>query len=111
MRRDHVIVATAAMSLILLGTVAAQDPVKPPDSKGPTAPNSQEPTERFRLWDRNQDGKLSRDELPEGVRANFDRVDTNGDGFISPEEDRLVGQGPPGAQAKAKGARAGSEYP
>ena len=46
---------------------------------------------------------MSRDELPEGLRANFDRVDTNGDGFISPDEDRRVGQGPPRPQAKGKG--------
>ena len=104
MTRDHLtLAAIAAMSLILLGTVAAQDPARPPDSKGPTAPNSQEPTERFRLWDRNQDGKLSRDEVPEGVRENFDRVDTNGDGFISPDEDRVVGLGSPGLRAKGKG--------
>ncbi len=103
MRLNDSTIAAAAMSLILLGTVAAQDPVKPPDSKESTATNSPEPTERFKLWDRNQDGKLSRDELPEGLRANFDRVDTNGDGFISPEEDRQAGQGPPGPQAKGKG--------
>ena len=102
MRLNHA-TAAAGMTLLLLGTLAAQDPVKPPDTKGPTASNSQEPTERFKLWDRNQDGKLSRDEVPEELRANFDRVDTNGDGFISPEEDRLVGQGPPGPQAKGKG--------
>jgi acetyl esterase/lipase len=104
MRCVHATVAAAAMSLTLLGTVAAQDPAKPPtESKTPTAPGAAAPTERFRLWDRNQDGKLSRDEVPDGVRANFDRVDTNGDGFISPEEDRLVSQGPPGPQAKGKG--------
>jgi acetyl esterase/lipase len=104
MRLHHATIATA-LSLALLGSAAAQDPVKQPETKGPTAPNPQEPTERFRLWDRNQDGKLSRDELPEGARANFDRVDTDHDGFISPAEDRRFGQGSPGAQAKGKGER------
>lgn len=41
----------------------------------------------FRQWDKNGDGKLTRDELPELVRPNFDRVDTNSDGVITPEED------------------------
>jgi len=45
-----------------------------------------EPDRRFKSWDRNGDLKLSRQELPEGPRRNFDRVDTNKDGFISVAE-------------------------
>jgi acetyl esterase/lipase len=41
----------------------------------------------FDRWDRNADGKLTPDELPEQARPNFDRVDTNADGTISREED------------------------
>ncbi len=48
-------------------------------------------TSRFDNWDKNQDGKLSREELPEPLRKNFDRVDKNGDGSISREEDAAVG--------------------
>lgn len=40
----------------------------------------------FSIWDRNQDGKLSREELPEGVRKNFDRIDSDKDGSISKAE-------------------------
>ena len=29
--------------------------------------------DRFDLWDKNHDGKLTRDELPERIRQNFDR--------------------------------------
>jgi acetyl esterase/lipase len=43
---------------------------------------------QFERWDRNGDGKLAPDELPENVRGNFSRVDRDSDGFISPEEDR-----------------------
>lgn len=42
--------------------------------------------ERFGKWDRNSDGKLAKTELPEPLRRNFERVDTDGDGFISKEE-------------------------
>ena len=47
---------------------------------------------RFEKWDRDKSGGLSRDELPEPLRKNFDRVDRNGDGVISREEDAAVGQ-------------------
>lgn len=43
-------------------------------------------TDRFALWDKNSDGKLSREELPPALRKNFDRVDRDGDGSISREE-------------------------
>lgn len=48
--------------------------------------------DRFVEWDRNGDGKLSRDELPERLRPNFDRVDANRDGAISREEHAAVGR-------------------
>jgi acetyl esterase/lipase len=41
----------------------------------------------FERLDRDGDGKLSREELPPGVRNAFDRIDANGDGSISHEED------------------------
>jgi len=45
-----------------------------------------EADELFKRWDKNSDGKLSRDELPEGPRKNFDRADTNQNGTISLQE-------------------------
>jgi len=41
----------------------------------------------FQRLDKNGDGKLTRDELPEAIRRNFDRADANRDGFISRDED------------------------
>lgn len=45
------------------------------------------PAEVVRRFDKNGDGKLTREELPEQMRSTFDRVDANGDGFVTPEEE------------------------
>ncbi|SVC03515.1 uncharacterized protein METZ01_LOCUS256369, partial [marine metagenome] len=42
--------------------------------------------ESFRNWDKNKDNKLSKDELPNNAKRNFERVDTNKSGFISIKE-------------------------
>ena len=54
----------------------------------------------FKIWDRNSDGKLTRDELPEGARNNFVRIDTDKDGVISKDEHLAVASRRP----KAEGA-------
>ncbi|MEJ6561055.1 MAG: alpha/beta hydrolase fold domain-containing protein [Akkermansiaceae bacterium] len=41
---------------------------------------------QFKNWDKNNDGKLSKDELPKPFQKNFGKVDTNRDGFISQGE-------------------------
>ncbi|MGE3819033.1 MAG: alpha/beta hydrolase fold domain-containing protein [Isosphaeraceae bacterium] len=48
---------------------------------------TQNPGEVFRKFDRDGNGRLSREELPEQARPNFDRADTDGDGGITPDED------------------------
>lgn len=52
--------------------------------------------DQFTIWDKNSDGKLVPAELPERLRPNFGRVDTDGDGFITPKEHRefLAKRGP-----------------
>lgn len=45
---------------------------------------------RFKNWDKNGDGKLSREELPQQLRKNFDRVDANKDGSISLSEHNAI---------------------
>src|SRR5688500_18114439 len=42
--------------------------------------------ERFQRLDRNEDGKLARDEVPRGLRDAFDTIDTNRDGTLTPRE-------------------------
>lgn len=68
---------SAALVIALLGTI------------GTAA--AQWPSERFRRLDRNHDGKITRDELPESARGNFDRVDADKDGAISVAEDAASG--------------------
>ena len=60
------------LTLLAITTAAAQQP------------------DLFNIWDRNKDGKLSREELPEGARKNFERIDSNKDGFISKTEHEAV---------------------
>ena len=45
-----------------------------------------QPADLFKTWDRNMDGKLAKEELPTALRQNFERVDTDKDGFISKAE-------------------------
>ena len=40
----------------------------------------------FRDWDKNKDGKLSKEELPNNAKSNFERVDSDKSGFISLKE-------------------------
>ncbi len=57
----------------------------------------------FDRWDADGDGKLTRQEVPEGARRLFDRVDTNGDGTLSREEDTAFrNRQPPAAQAESR---------
>ncbi|OYV03349.1 MAG: carboxylesterase, partial [Verrucomicrobiales bacterium VVV1] len=44
----------------------------------------------FQQLDQNHDGKISKEEMPERLRPNFDRVDANHDGGISREEHLAV---------------------
>ncbi len=44
----------------------------------------------FDRWDKDKNGKLSKEELPPQIQRNFDRADQDGDGFISREEDAAM---------------------
>jgi acetyl esterase/lipase len=46
----------------------------------------------FTQHDKNGDGKLTKEELPERIRRMFERVDANSDGFLTKEEDRKFRQ-------------------
>jgi collagen type III alpha len=44
------------------------------------------PAAMLERMDANKDGKISKEEAPERMREGFDRLDTNGDGFVDADE-------------------------
>ena len=44
---------------------------------------AQEPGDRFKQWDKNQDGKLTKEELPKQALRRFEQMDANRDGVIT----------------------------
>jgi len=84
-----------AVVVIVAGLGAGEDrkEKRPPDK--PAAKNEAKPTrpahlfdvdEFMKEYDRNKDGSLSKDELPERFRHVFDKLDTDKDGKISRAE-------------------------
>jgi collagen type III alpha len=70
--------------------------------------------ERLKQADSNGDGKISKDEAPERLKNNFDRLDGNGDGFIDEQEMRTMSdrrggrRGPGGPDGPPEGGTAGA---
>jgi len=56
---------------------------------------------QFEKWDKNNDGKLSKNELPKPFQKNFTKVDTDNNGFISIEEHKAFLSRPHKPQAQA----------
>ena len=69
----------ATLALVGPGLVLGQ-PNPPPNEPRPT------PEQLMQMFDRNGDGKISRDEAPERMRQRWDQIDTDHDGFITLEE-------------------------
>ncbi|MBS1856028.1 MAG: hypothetical protein JST11_11730 [Acidobacteria bacterium] len=61
----------------------------PGDSQPPSADDM---VQTLMAFDKNGDGKLTRDELPERMQGLFDRADTDKDGVLTPEEIRKSAQ-------------------
>jgi len=87
----RMILASVALAAVLaVGFAAAQDRgERPPPREGEKAPGRplQFDIDRFfKDFDKNEDGFLSREELPAELRQSFDRIDANQDGKISRQE-------------------------
>jgi Ca2+-binding EF-hand superfamily protein len=85
------LIASVALAAILaVSFAAAQDRgERPPPREGEKAPGRplQFDIDRFfKDFDKNDDGFLTREELPAELRQSFDRIDANRDGKISREE-------------------------
>lgn len=84
---------------------------KPGDGQGKGGPGKGGPAkggsgEMFKRADKNSDGKISKDEVPEAIWDRIGKLDTNGDSAISPEEakaGRPDGPGASGGPDKGKG--------
>jgi hypothetical protein len=110
--RTIVIAAGAAACLGLLwpASVGAQPPGGRGDRPGRGGPPPERPLAgMFDRWDANEDGKLTEDEVPEGVWNRLSRADADGDGAVTREELAAMagpgraggfgrGQGPPPAR-------------
>jgi len=106
-------------AMLLTGAVFAQAPegAAPPDememdagAPPPDGKRPQRPEDGLRRADANKDGKVSFDELkavrPESTPERFKTMDTNGDGFLGPEDrpagDRGKGRAPAGPDPEAR---------
>jgi Ca2+-binding EF-hand superfamily protein len=104
MRLFSIIAALGILSFVLLRSGPADDKPLPPASAKPTDPGQTKgahfDAQRFiKDHDKNNDGKLSKDELPADMQDAFAEVDVNKDGFITVEElqthaDRMMRQRP-----------------
>jgi hypothetical protein len=86
--------AALFVGLVLAGASLAQPPGPrdgfPKDAPPPPPISVEEIVERIMAFDKNKDGKVTRDELPERMQHLIELGDTNGDGALDKEEIRKL---------------------
>src|SRR5262245_30686530 len=90
MRRVRHLLFAAGCAVALAAVAAAQPPGGRPPEQGKARPKDGDGkafVERMMAFDKNKDGKLTRDEItdPRLLRL-FDEIDTNKDGVVTREE-------------------------
>ena len=68
------------------GKRAADNRSKGPGNRKKPENGEPSPEARFQRMDKNQDGQLSSDEIPERLKSRLDKIDANADGSVSREE-------------------------
>ena len=76
---------------------------------GPGGPNPEEMVARMMQFDKDGDGKLSKDELPERMIGMLERGDTNKDGFLSREELVALARSQMGGPGRERGRGRGRD--
>ena len=118
LRAVVIVVGTVAcLGLLWPPAVGAQPPGGRGEGPGPGGPPPDRPVAgMFERWDADNDGKLTQDEVPEGVWNRLSRADADGDGAVTPEELAVMarpgraggfgrGQGPPPPREEAQRER------
>jgi Ca2+-binding EF-hand superfamily protein len=72
--------------LALLTAVAGIHADDTPDRKGPSGLLKATPEQLLKLWDKNKNGYVEKDEVPQAVQKVFDQLDKNGDGKLDQTE-------------------------
>lgn len=84
---DRVVAEVALNLSIGEKTTVGGPPVPQTSGQGRRGPSGRmDPVEFFKGMDKDGDGKLSGDEIPEQIRQGLSRIDTDGDGSLSLEE-------------------------
>jgi hypothetical protein len=95
-------------ALVLVGAAVAQPPFQKGPPRGPLPPSRisvDDIVERIMAFDKNKDGKVTKDELPERMHGLIARGDTNKDGALDRDEIRKLASatGGPGPNGVAGG--------
>lgn len=78
-------------------------PGGPGERGGPGGVNPEEMVNRMMQFDKDGDGRLSKEELPERMQRMMERGDTNKDGFLSKEELMELARAQAGAGGRGEG--------
>jgi hypothetical protein len=107
-----------SFGLLALAGVAQQPKDKPSRKEDqPSSPRAADFVARMMAFDKNKDGKLTRDEITdERLLRLFDRADANNDGVVTKQEltalaRRMAQDGPPGGLGRFQPPQPGQLFP